>query len=123
MDARCFVVAGAPASGKSTLVPLLVRRRTPALVVVDMDELLTGGALLGLPIQTPSSASRWPAYNALWSRLASLIMRSHVSVLLAGPLLPRELVPCGPTTSPQIRPLSRCCAGRWAQPEAKLRTW
>ena len=87
-----FVVTGAPASGKSTVVPELVRLSPGNLVVMDMDEILDdNGRLLGINITSPTGAPIWPAYNALWLRITELIRRSGIPVLLLSPLLPTEL--------------------------------
>ncbi|WP_433012093.1 AAA family ATPase [Kribbella sp. CA-294648] len=89
---RLFVVAGAPGSGKSTVVPELLRLRHGALVVMDMDELLDDrGRVLGIEIADPSAAANWPAYNALWLRITELIRRSGAPVLLLTPGVPAQL--------------------------------
>ncbi|WP_410786532.1 AAA family ATPase [Kribbella sp. C-35] len=89
---RLFVVTGAPGSGKSTVVPELVRLSPGNLVVMDMDELLDdNGRLLGLDIASPMAAPIWPAYNALWQRITELIRRSGIPVLLLSPAQPAEL--------------------------------
>jgi broad-specificity NMP kinase len=89
---RLFVVTGAPGSGKSTVVPELVRLNPGNLVVMDMDELLDDdGRLLGISIASKMAAPIWPAYNALWLRITELIRRSGIHVLLLSPLLPTEL--------------------------------
>jgi broad-specificity NMP kinase len=86
------VVTGAPGSGKSTVVPELVRLNPGNLVVMDMDELLDDhGRLLGIDIASPTAGPIWPAYNALWLRITELIRRSGIAVLLLSPLLPAEL--------------------------------
>jgi len=85
-------VTGAPGSGKTAVVPELVRLSPGNLVVMDMDELLDdNGRLLGIDIATPMAAPIWPAYNALWLRITELIRRSGIPVLLLSPLLPTEL--------------------------------
>jgi hypothetical protein len=89
---RLFVVTGAPGSGKSTVVPELVRLSPGTMVVMDMDELLDDhGRLLGIDIASPTAAPIWPAYNALWLRITELIRRSGIPVLLLSPVLPTEL--------------------------------
>jgi dephospho-CoA kinase len=89
---RLFVVTGAPGSGKSTVVPELVRLNPGGLVVMDMDELLDDeGRVLGIEIATPAAAPTWPAYNALWKRITELVRRSGSPVLLLSPLIPKEL--------------------------------
>ena len=70
------MVTGAPGSGKSTVVPELVRLSPGNLVVMDMDELLDdNGRLLGIDIASPTAAPIWPAYNGLWLRITELIRR------------------------------------------------
>ncbi|HZX05974.1 AAA family ATPase [Kribbella sp.] len=89
---RLFVVTGAPGSGKTTVVPELVRLSPGNMVVMDMDELLDDdGRLLGISIASPTAAPIWPAYNALWLRITELIRRSGIPVLLLTPGLPAEL--------------------------------
>lgn len=79
------MLAGAPGSGKSALVPALVEARCGA-VVVDADELLDAdGTLLGVPIADPWASETWPAYDRLWGRIAELITRSGHDLLLVGP--------------------------------------
>ncbi len=86
------MVTGAPGSGKSTVVPELVRLNPGNLIVMDMDELLDDhGRLLGISIASPTAAPIWPAYNALWLRITELIRRSGIPVLLLSPVLPTEL--------------------------------
>lgn len=86
------MVTGAPGSGKSTVVPELVRLNPGNLVVMDMDELLDDqGRLLGISIASPTAAPIWPAYNAVWLRITELIRRSGIPVLLLTPGLPSEL--------------------------------
>lgn len=109
-----YVVSGAPGSGKSTLVPALVASNTGSLVIADMDELLTDGALLGVPIETSAAASQWPAYNAVWARIIDLILRSGVSMLLLCPLVPREL-PALETAAPTHWLLLDCSDGERRQ--------
>ena len=77
------MVTGAPGSGKSTVIPELVRLSPGNLAVMDMDELLDDhGRLLGIDIASPTAAPIWPAYNALWLRITELIRRSGMPVLL-----------------------------------------
>jgi hypothetical protein len=73
---RLFVVTGAPGSGKSTVVPELVRLSPGNLVVMDMDELLDDhGRLLGIDIASPTAAPIRPAEAAGRARLAGLADR------------------------------------------------
>ena len=86
------MVTGAPGSGKSTVVPELVRLSPGNLVVMDMDELLDDhGRLLGIDIASPTAVPIWPAYNALWLRITELVRRSGTPMLLLSPLVPKEL--------------------------------
>lgn len=84
-------MTGAPGAGKSTVVPELLRLSAGGLVVMDMDELLDDGKLLGITIADPAAAAQWPAYNLHWLRITELVRRSGISVLLLGPLTPSEL--------------------------------
>jgi hypothetical protein len=53
--------------------------------VIDMDEILEDGALLGVPIATSDAAPIWPAYNRLWDRFLEIVRRSGSPVLLMSP--------------------------------------
>lgn len=55
MHGPLHLLAGAPASGKTTLLPHLIRA-AGGLVVMDMDELLEDGTLIGVPIADPAAA-------------------------------------------------------------------
>lgn len=79
-----FVLAGAPGAGKTTLLPHLIEQ-AEGLVVIDMDEILEDGALLGVPIATSEAAPIWPAYNRLWDRFLEIVRRSGSPVLLLSP--------------------------------------
>src|ERR1700712_481668 len=79
-----FVLAGAPGSGKTTLLPHLIEQ-AGRLVVIDMDEILEDGALLGVPIATSDAAPIWPAYNRLWGRFLEIVQRSGAPVLMLSP--------------------------------------
>ena len=86
---KLSVLTGAPGSGKTTLLPHLVRLGN-GLVVMDIDELLEDGALLGVPIATDDAVADWPAYNRLWLRIIDLARRSGHPVLFCSPLVPHE---------------------------------
>lgn len=83
-QAPLFLLSGAAGTGKTTLVPHLARLAR-GVVVLDMDDILEEGNVLGVPIATPSAAPIWPAYNRLWHRLTLAIRRSGVPVLLLAP--------------------------------------
>jgi broad-specificity NMP kinase len=86
---RLFGVSGAPGAGKTTVLPELVRQaRGP--VVMDIDELLEDGGLLGVPIATQDAAPVWPAYNRMWRRIIDMTRRSGHPVILLSPLEPSE---------------------------------
>lgn len=89
--APLFVLAGAPGVGKTTLAPRLIQMAAGP-VVVDMDELLEDGALLGVPIAHPEAAPIWPAYNRMWRRIVNIIRRAgHPVVLLCPTPSPEEV--------------------------------
>jgi len=79
-----FVLAGAPGAGKTTLLPHLIEQ-SDGLVVIDMDEILEDGALLGVPIATSEADPIWPAYNRLWHRFLEIVRRSGSPVLMLSP--------------------------------------
>ena len=74
-------ICAAPGTGKTTVLPHLVAR-TSGEVVVDIDEILTDGALLGVPIASPAAAPVWPEYDRLWLRIAALVRRSGHPVIM-----------------------------------------
>ncbi|WP_433510119.1 AAA family ATPase [Nonomuraea sp. CA-143628] len=93
--APLYLLAGAPGAGKTTLLPYLLRA-SDGLVVMDMDELLEDGALLGVPIAEPEAAPVWPAYDRLWTRIVTMVRRAGTPVLLLCPIPdPHELAPVG----------------------------
>lgn len=82
--APLFVLAGAPGAGKTTLLPHLIRAaRGP--VIMDMDELLEDGALLGVPIAVPEAAPVWPAYDRMWVKITTMTRRAGHPVVLLCP--------------------------------------
>ncbi|MEV0616415.1 hypothetical protein AB0I81_24075 [Nonomuraea sp. NPDC050404] len=79
------LLAGAPGAGKTTLLPHLLRA-ADGLVVMDMDELLEGGALIGVPIARPEARPVWPAYDRMWGRIVTMVRRAGHPVLLLCPV-------------------------------------
>ncbi|MEV4566362.1 AAA family ATPase [Nonomuraea sp. NPDC049419] len=93
MNGTLHLLAGAPGAGKTTLLPHLLRA-ADGLVVMDMDELLEDGALLGVRIAAPEAAPVWPAYDRLWGRVVTMVRRAGHHVLLTCPIPdPDELAP------------------------------
>lgn len=93
--APLYLLAGAPGAGKTTLLPYLLRA-AGGLVVMDSDELLEGGALLGVPIAEPEAAPVWPAYDRMWTHIVTMVRRAGHPVLLLCPIPdPGELPPVG----------------------------
>ncbi|HZC26716.1 MAG TPA: AAA family ATPase [Actinopolymorphaceae bacterium] len=91
LSAPLYVVTGAPGVGKTTLLPELVRLGQ-GIVVIDQDELLEDGALLGVPIADPEAAPIWPAYNRMWDRILHIVRRAgHPALLLCPTPSPGEL--------------------------------
>ncbi|MEU7746940.1 AAA family ATPase [Nonomuraea sp. NPDC049158] len=89
--APLYLLTGAPGAGKTTLLPYLLRA-AGGLVVMDMDELLEDGALLGVPIAEPQAAPVWPAYDRMWTRIVTMVRRAGTPVLLLCPIPdPHEL--------------------------------
>ncbi|MEU7898769.1 AAA family ATPase [Nonomuraea sp. NPDC049152] len=94
-QAPLSLLAGAPGAGKTTLLPHLLRA-AGGLVVMDMDELLENGSLIGVPIADPEAAPIWPAYDRMWQRIVTMVRRAGHPVLLLCPVPdPEELVPGG----------------------------
>ena len=87
--------SGGFGSGKSTLRPYLTER-LPGVLVVDMDELLEDGRLVGVLIADEAASADWPAYNRLWARILQFGLRSGHSVVFLTPCLPDEF----PTPEP-----------------------
>jgi broad-specificity NMP kinase len=82
------VVVGAPGAGKTTLLSHLGARTD--LLVADMDQILEGGALLGVRIASERAVDHWPAYNRLWVRIIAMLTRAGPPVVLSAPLTPSE---------------------------------
>ncbi len=99
-----LVLAGAPGAGKTTLLPHLIEQAA-GLVVIDMDEILEDGALLGVPIATADAAPIWPAYNRLWNRFLDIVRRSGSAVLMLSPT---------PSPGEVDGPDSDAARGQWA---------
>ncbi|MFD0886398.1 AAA family ATPase, partial [Streptosporangium algeriense] len=107
-DAPLWILAGAPGAGKTTLLPYLVRRAT-GLVVMDMDELLEDGALLGVPVAEPEAAPVWPAYDRMWRRIVDMVRRAGHPVLLLTPVpAPEDLTSDARWTDPAHWALLDC---------------
>ncbi|MEV4172578.1 hypothetical protein [Nonomuraea sp. NPDC049709] len=79
------LLAGAPGAGKTTLLPHLLRA-AGGLAVMDMDELLEDGELIGVPIAEPAAAPVWPAYDRMWRRIVTMVRRAGHPVLLLCPI-------------------------------------
>jgi len=88
--APLFMVTGAPGSGKTSVLPRLVAAGAGRFVVADMDEILTGGVLLGVEIAGPAGELSWPAYNRLWVQITTLVRRSGTPMVLLGPVEPGQ---------------------------------
>jgi len=78
---RLHLVCAPPGSGKSTVLPELVRL-ADGEVVIDIDEILADGSLLGVRIASPSAAAVWPAYDRLWLQFAAIVRRAGHSVTM-----------------------------------------
>ena len=68
-------VCAAPGGGKTTLMPALVAA-ADGEVIIDIDEVLEDGCLLGVPIAFPDAAPIWPAYDRMWRRITTMIRRA-----------------------------------------------
>ncbi len=121
-SAPLFFLSGAAGTGKSTLIPHLARL-AQGVVVLDMDDLLDEGRVLGIPIATPVAASIWPAYNRLWHRLTVAVRRSGVPVLLLAPPPPDD----GPlevwARDPGLHPALLDCAPGEQRRRLRARGW
>ncbi|MFG2222891.1 hypothetical protein [Streptomyces sp. NPDC048644] len=85
---QLHVVTGAPGAGKSTLLRHL---GAYPFATVDFDELLeSDGSLLGIDIASPEASLAWPAYNRLWVKIATMLLRAGSPVLILCPLAPDE---------------------------------
>lgn len=95
-QATLLFVCGAPGVGKSTLARALAQRANGQFIALDMDELLDDdGRLLGVTVSSDESAAIWPEYNRIWGRIGNLIGRSGATLVLFGPLTPKELAVAG----------------------------
>ncbi|MFD1934019.1 MULTISPECIES: AAA family ATPase [Nonomuraea] len=100
MHAPLSLLMGAPGAGKTTLLPHLLRS-AGGLVVMEMDELLEDGTLIGVTIADPEAAPIWPAYDRLWQRVVTMVRRAGHPVLLLCPVPdPEELAPDGRWAAP-----------------------
>jgi hypothetical protein len=89
-EPRVLFVTGAPGAGK-TAIAAHVAARLPNFIVLDMDSLVEPASrLAGVDLRRSEAASRWPAYNDLWVRIAAILARAR-PVLLLGPLGPDEV--------------------------------
>lgn len=79
--ARLTYVCAAPGTGKTTVLTALVAA-AQGEVVLDNDELLEDGGLIGVPIATPSARETWPAYNRMWERITTIIRRAGHPVIM-----------------------------------------
>lgn len=68
-------VCAAPGGGKTTLMPALVAA-ADGEVIIDIDEVLEDGYLLGVPIAFPDAAPIWPAYDRMWRHITTMIRRA-----------------------------------------------
>ncbi|MFB7470118.1 hypothetical protein [Kitasatospora sp. NPDC056184] len=85
---KLHLITGAPGAGKSTLLRHL---DAYPFAVADFDELPEpDGRLLGIGITSPSAGPVWPAYNRLWVRIATMMLRAGGPVAILCPLTPGE---------------------------------
>lgn len=91
--APLFMVTGAPGSGKTSVLPYLIAAGVGRFVVADMDEILTGGELLGVTIAGSGGELSWPAYNQLWAQITTLVRRSGRPMVLLCPVEPAQWPP------------------------------
>ncbi len=88
-------VSGAPGSGKSSIVQVLLERAPTTLpsgdlLVFDADWLLEPTSeLTGQDMTT--AASLWPAYTRVWLRVLEMVARNGRSAALFTPSTPRDL--------------------------------
>jgi hypothetical protein len=85
-----FSVSGAPGSGKTAALPDLLEA-AGGLVVMDIDELLEDGSLIGVPVTAPEAEPIWPAYRRMWRRIIDLPRRAGHPVLFLSPDVPEDL--------------------------------
>lgn len=88
--APLYAISGAPGAGKSTVFPHLLNAAAGE-VVIDIDELLEDGRLLGVPIAVPEAAPIWPAYRRMWQRITDMPRRAGHPVLFLSPNTPDEV--------------------------------
>ncbi len=80
-----LLVTGASAAGKSTLLPLLLRRLTGECVVVDVDWLID-------PLTRAGRGDiDWPAFRDTWVHIAHAVAQSGLVTVLLGPFFPEQL--------------------------------
>ncbi|SDE08619.1 AAA family ATPase [Glycomyces harbinensis] len=88
--APLLAVSGAPGAGKSTVFRELVAV-AEGMVVIDIDELLEEGRLLGVLIAAPEAEPIWPAYRRMWRRITDMPRRAGHPVLFFSPDTPSDV--------------------------------
>jgi hypothetical protein len=88
--APLLMVSGAPGAGKSAVFRELVGA-AEGMVVIDIDELLEEGRILGVLIAAPESEPLWPAYRRMWLRITEMPRRAGHPVLFFSPDTPNEV--------------------------------
>jgi broad-specificity NMP kinase len=94
------VVAGAPGSGKSTVVEACLN--SADIVALDVDSLIASASVLANR-DIHFAPETWPAYNQLWLDVMHSILRNGVTAVLFAPLAPPDLAPLP----------AWCCEVRW----------
>jgi len=120
--APLYVVAGAPGAGKSTTLPHLIQQAN-GIVVMDMDELLEDGQLLGVLIADSSAAAIWPAYDRMWERIIAMVRRAGHSVLLLCPIPNEEAVSEGRGLAGRVFWLHLDCTDEARRTRLRNRSW
>jgi hypothetical protein len=82
-----FIVCGASGSGKTTILPELLRAVRGECIVFDVD-------WLGDPFSRhpgAGSASQWPVIRDVWLHVAHGVAQNGLPTLLLGPFIPEHL--------------------------------
>ncbi|MFC7623307.1 hypothetical protein [Microlunatus sp. GCM10028923] len=122
MAGNLFIVAGGQAAGKSTLCPELVRLAAGP-IVLDMDELLEDGQLLGHRIGPSTDPEIGAGYDRLWVRVLDLVGRSGHPVIFLCPTPRANVLAEGKPFGPRAHWSRLACSRTVREQRLSARGW